>query len=159
VRELRIRQALTPRTGALVLAAGIVAADQLTKWWAHVTLPGSPIVIIDGFLQLRYVTNPGAAFGFFGAAGSLIAFIALVVVVAILIVVRSARGWPEAVALGLVLGGAVGNLIDRIARGPGLLDGEVIDFVDFSFFPAFNVADSAITVGAAVALWLAVRRR
>jgi signal peptidase II len=61
--------------------------------------------------------------------------------------------------LGLVLGGAIGNLIDRIFRGPGLLDGEVVDFIDFDFFPTFNVADSAITIGAVLAVLLAIRQR
>jgi signal peptidase II len=57
-----------------------------------------------------------------------------------------------------VIGGAAGNLVDRLTRGDGLLDGAVVDFIDFSFFPAFNLADSAITVGAVLALWLAARR-
>jgi signal peptidase II len=61
----------------------------------------------------------------------------------------------ETVALGLVMGGALGNLIDRVFRGSGLLDGAVIDWVDFSFFPAFNVADSAISIGAALAVLFA----
>jgi signal peptidase II len=158
VRDLRSRSSLTPRTGALAIGGVVVTADRLTKWWAEETLPGSPITIIDGFLQLRFVENPGAAFGFFGEAGSLIAFIALVVIGGIVVVARRVDGWPEAAAVGLVLGGALGNLIDRVVRGPGLLDGEVIDFVDLSFFPAFNVADSAITIGAALAVVLAFRR-
>ena len=61
----------------------------------------------------------------------------------------------ETVALGLVLGGAIGNLADRAFRGDGFLDGGVVDFVDFSFFPAFNAAYSAITIGAVLALWFA----
>jgi signal peptidase II len=158
VRRLRLGTSLSPRRVGLGIAGAVVALDQLTKWWADTVLPGSPIVLIDGFLQLRYVTNPGAAFGFFGDAGALIAFIALATIVFIIVVVRTVDRLSEAVALSLVLGGAVGNLIDRAVRGPGLLDGEVIDFVDFSFFPAFNVADSAITIGALFALWLAVRR-
>jgi signal peptidase II len=158
VRELRSRATLSPRTGALTVGALVVVVDRLTKWWAEATLPDSPIVIIDGFLRLRFVENPGAAFGFFGDAGALIAFIALVVIVGIVVVTRRVEGWPEASALGLVLGGALGNLIDRAVRGPGLLDGRVIDFVDFSFFPAFNVADSAITIGAVLAVLLAFRR-
>jgi signal peptidase II len=159
VRHLRRGTTLNPRGGALWIAAAVIAADRLTKWWAESTLPGSPIVIIDGFLQFRFVTNPGAAFDFFGDAGSLIAFIALVVIVGIVVMARKIEGWPEGAALGLVLGGAAGNLIDRLVRGPGLFDGEVIDFVDFSFFPAFNVADSAITIGAMLAVVLAVRSR
>lgn len=158
MRDLRSRASLSPPTGALAIGGLVVVADRLTKWWAEETLPGSPIAIIEGFLQLRFVENPGAAFGFFGDAGSLIAFIALVVIGGIVVVARRVDGWPEASALGLVLGGALGNLIDRVVRGPGLLDGEVIDFVDFSFFPAFNVADSAITIGAVLAVLLAFRR-
>jgi signal peptidase II len=157
VRELRSGASLTPRAGVLAIGAVVVLADRLTKWWAEATLPGSPMVLIDGFLQLRFVTNPGAAFGFFGDAGSLIAFVALIVIVAIVVVARRVDGWPEAAALGLVVGGAMGNLIDRVTRGSGLLDGEVVDFVDFAFFPAFNVADSAITVGAILAVVLALR--
>lgn len=156
--RLRLGTPLSPRSAGLAVAGSVIILDQLTKWWAHSVLPGSPIVVIDGFLQFRYVTNPGAAFGFFGDAGALIAFIAAAVVVLILVVVRKVDRLAEGLALGLVLGGAVGNLIDRVFRGPGLVDGEVIDFVDFSFFPAFNVADSAITIGAVVALWLAFRK-
>lgn len=159
MRDLRSGAALTPRAGALAIGAGVIVADQATKWWASAVLPGSPIVLVDGFLQLRYVTNPGAAFGFFGDAGSLIAFLAMAVIVGIVVVARKVDRWWEAVALGMVLGGAIGNLIDRVARGPGWLDGAVIDFVDFSFFPAFNVADAGITIGAIIAVWLALFRR
>jgi len=148
-----------PRLGGLVVAASVIALDQLTKWWAAETLPGSPITVIPDVLHLRYVTNSGAAFGFFSGGGPVLAVLALVVIVGILVVVvRKTHGWPESVVLGLVIGGAAGNLVDRLTRGDGLLDGAVVDFIDFSFFPAFNLADSAITVGAVLALWLAARR-
>ncbi|HUG74862.1 MAG TPA: signal peptidase II [Acidimicrobiia bacterium] len=150
---------MRPRLGGLVIAASVIALDQLTKWWAAETLPGAPITVIPDFLQLRYVTNSGAAFGFFSGGGPVLAVIAFVVIVGILVVVvRTTHGWAESVVLGLVIGGAAGNLIDRVTRGEGLLDGAVVDFIDFSFFPAFNVADSAITLGAVFALWLASRR-
>lgn len=150
---------MNPRLGGLLIATSVVALDQVTKWWASETLPGSPITVIPDFLQFRYVTNSGAAFGFFSGGGPVLAVIAFFVIVGILVVVvRKTHGWPESVVLGLVIGGAAGNLIDRVTRGDGLLDGAVVDFVDFSFFPAFNVADSAITVGAVLALWLAARR-
>lgn len=150
---------MKPRLGGLVVAASVIALDQLTKWWAAETLPGSPITVIPDVLHLRYVTNSGAAFGFFSGGGPVLAVLALVVIVGILVVVvRKTHGWPESVVLGLVIGGAAGNLVDRLTRGDGLLDGAVVDFIDFSFFPAFNVADSAITVGAVLALWLAARR-
>jgi len=151
---------VNPRIGGLSIAAGVIVLDQVTKWWAATVLPGSPIVVIDGFLQFRYITNSGAAFGFFSGGGPLIALIALVVIIAVVvIVVRKVDGWPEATVLGLVLGGASGNVIDRLTRGSEWLDGAVVDFVDFSFFPAFNVADAAITIGAVFALWLAARSR
>jgi signal peptidase II len=143
---------LTPRSLALVVAVGVVAADQLTKLWVVATLPGDPIVLIDGVLTLRYVQNPGAAFGILPGAGSLLALAAVAAAVIITLVVRHLERPLETVAMGLVLGGAVGNLIDRIFRGPGLLDGKVVDFVDFDFFPAFNVADASITIGAGLAL-------
>ena len=91
--------------------------------------------------------------------GSVIALIAIAAVVFIFLLAVQVDRKGEIAALGLVLGGAIGNLLDRIFRGDGFLDGGVVDFVDFSFFPAFNVADSAITIGAAAALWFAFVRR
>jgi signal peptidase II len=143
---------VTSRRLPLLIAAAVIAVDQLTKWWAASTLPGNSIELIPGVLFLRYVTNPGAAFGFLPGAGSFIALGAIAAVVLIVLVVHRLPGRLEAVAMGLVLGGALGNLGDRLFRGPGLLDGRVVDFVDFEYFPAFNVADSAITVGAVLAL-------
>ncbi len=143
---------LTPRLLAFVVAAGVIVADQLTKWWVVATLPGDPIVVIDGFFQFRYITNTGAAFGMLKGAGSIIALLAVAAAVVIVLLVRELAGRLENIAMGLVLGGAIGNLIDRIFRGDGLLDGGVVDWIDFSFFPAFNVADSAITIGAGLAI-------
>lgn len=154
----RLRLVSSPRSAAVVAGGAVVVVDQLTKWWAASVLPGDPIVLIDGFLELRYVTNPGAAFSLLQGSGSIIALLAIAIVLFIFIVVRSVPHRPEAIALGLVLGGALGNLIDRVFRGDGLLDGEVVDFVDFSFFPAFNAADSAITIGAILALIFAFAR-
>jgi signal peptidase II len=150
---------LTSRGIALTVAGGIVVLDQLTKWWAVRTLPGDPIVLIEDFLQLRYLTNKGAAFSMLEGSGSIIALVAIAAVVFIVLVSGRLEVRGEAVALGLVLGGAIGNLLDRVFRGDGLLDGGVVDFVDFSFFPAFNVADSAITIGAGLALLFAFRQR
>lgn len=150
---------LTTRQVALVAGAAVVVADQLTKWWVVATLPGSPIVLVEDFLQLRYLTNKGAAFSMLEGAGSIIAIVAIVAIVFIVVVAGGLDVRREAVALGLVLGGAAGNLLDRVFRGEGLLDGGVVDFIDFSFFPAFNVADSAITVGATLALVFAFLQR
>lgn len=148
---------MTPRRLAFALAAAVIAVDQLTKWWAVAALSDGPITVLEGFFSLRYVTNPGAAFGLLPGAGSIIALAAVAAVVLIVVVVREVEPLWEAGALGLVMGGAMGNLLDRVFRGDGLLDGEVVDFIDFDFFPAFNLADSAITIGALLALFLALR--
>jgi len=153
------RTVLTTRRLALSVAAGVLLVDQLVKWWVVATLPGDPIVLVDGFLQLRFVENFGAAFSMLDGSGSVIALIAMAAAVFIFLVAEKLKGKGETVALGLILGGAVGNLADRVFRGDGFLDGGVVDFVDFSFFPAFNVADSAITIGAILALWFAFTER
>jgi signal peptidase II len=155
VRGLRGSATLTPLRAALATAGVVLLVDQLTKWWASAVLPGDPVVVVDGFLQFRYVTNPGAAFSMLPGAGGIIALVAIAVAVFIVVVARRVETRLEAISLGLVLGGAIGNLLDRVFRGSGLLDGEVVDFIDFSFFPAFNVADSAITIGAIMAVVVA----
>jgi signal peptidase II len=141
---------------ALVVAAAVIVADQLVKWWVVAAMQVGEIhSLVPGVLYLHRVENSGAAFGLLPGAGSFIALGAIAAAVLILIVVNRLEGRLETVAIGLVLGGALGNLIDRFFRGPGLLDGKVVDFLRFDFwesFPAFNVADSAITVGACVAV-------
>ena len=159
MRDLRLGAPVSPLRWALLTASGVLALDQLTKWWVVATLPGEPITLIDGFLDLRYVTNSGASFSMLQGAGSLIAVAVIAIVVLIVMLVRKIVHTPEAIAFGLVLGGAIGNLADRIFRGPGFFDGAVVDFVDFSFFPAFNVADSAVSVGAVLLLGLALFRK
>lgn len=146
---------LRTRRLALAVAAAVIVVDQLTKWWVVATLPGKPVVLVDGFLQLRFVSNSGAAFSLLDGFGSVIGLVAIAAAVFIFVVAVRVNSTGETVALGLVLGGAIGNLADRAFRGDGFLDGGVVDFVDFSFFPAFNAADSAITIGAVLALWFA----
>lgn len=150
---------MSPLRRSLAVAGAIVVADQLTKWWVVSTLPGKPITLIDGFLDLRYVLNSGASFSMLQGAGSILALLVIAIIVFMVLMARKLESTPEAVALGLVLGGAVGNLLDRVFRGDGWFDGAVVDFVDFSFFPAFNAADSAITIGAGLILLLAFFRR
>ena len=147
---------MSPRLLSFVVAAAIVVADQLTKWWVVAAMQvGETHDLIPGVLYLHRVENSGAAFGLLPGAGSFIALGAVAAAVLIVLVVHKLEGRLEAVAMGLVLGGALGNLVDRFFRGPGLLDGKVVDFVRFDFwpsFPAFNVADSGITVGACLAI-------
>jgi len=135
---------------AYLIAAGVVGLDLITKRWAGIQYADAPETIIPGILTFRFVENPGAAFSMFEEAGP---FLGLAAVIAVGIVAASLgkpRPTHEAVAFGLIIGGALGNLIDRIARGPGILDGKVIDWIDLRPIPTFNVADSAITVAVAI---------
>jgi signal peptidase II len=138
---------LSNRFFAVGVAAAVVVVDQLTKWWATNALADGPIVVVDGWFQFRLTFNTGASFSLFSGGGQLIALVAMGVVIMIFYVLGDSSRRIEAVALGLVLGGAVGNLLDRVLRGSGLLDGAVVDFIDFSWFATFNVADVAINIG------------
>lgn len=115
-------------------------------------LADQPIVLIADFLQLRLLFNTGASFSILTNAGPVLAIVAFGVIGLIVYVLGDASRRIEAVALGMVLGGAIGNLLDRLFRGSGLLDGAVVDFIDFSFFATFNVADAAINIGVVLLL-------
>lgn len=130
----------------------VVLLDQLTKTWAIAALADSPISLIGDTLQLRLTRNPGAAFSSFTGGGTVIAVIAAVVVVAIALLLPKVELPLDRFALALIMGGALGNFADRIFRGDGFLDGAVVDFVDLSFWPTFNLADSAISIGVVLML-------
>ena len=133
----------------LSVAAAALALDQLTKAWAVERLGDGEIIDLVGSLRLRLTMNYGSAFSLADGRGPLISLLALVVVALLLRTGRHATRPAMAVAIGLVLGGAIGNLIDRAFReGDGVLGGGVVDFVDLQWWPVFNVADSAIVVGA-----------
>jgi signal peptidase II len=138
--------------GPLLLAAAVVALDQVTKASAVAALSDGPIRLIDDVLALRLTRNPGGAFSVFTGFTPLLAVLAAGLVVVIVRTTRRTSDRVMAYTLALVLGGAVGNLIDRLVRSPGFLRGHVIDFVDLSFWPTFNLADSAITIGVLVVL-------
>jgi signal peptidase II len=134
-----------------VVGAIVFALDRLTKAWAVAALAevhSRPL--LDDWLRLTYVRNSGVAFGLGAGQGlpfAAITLVALALVVALAMQARS-RTWPRSLALGLIIGGATGNLVDRVRWG------SVIDFVDFGYrrnwWPVFNLADSAITVGVLV---------
>ncbi len=134
------------------VAAVVVGADQLTKSWALRALEDGPIEVV-WTLRLRLTFNTGTAFSFGTGRGAVIALVAVAVVVAMVLASRSVTDRLGAAALGLVVGGALGNLLDRALRaGPGGADagfmgGAVVDFVDLGWWPVFNVADTAIVVG------------
>ena len=132
------------------VAALVYGVDRLTKAWAERALATRPpLQVIPGVLQLNFTTNSGGAFSLGGSAPWL--FVAASAAVVAVIVLASSRLSRPAVAvgLGLVLGGALGNLTDRAVRGAGF-SGRVVDFIDVHIWPVFNVADSAIVAGAAV---------
>jgi len=116
-------------------------------------------VLIDGLLKLELTYNTGAAFSIFARSGPVLGVVVIGVIILIVVALRDAGNLAEAIGLGLVLGGALGNLTDRVFRGDGLIDGAVVDFVDFSFFATFNVADSAVTIGVIVLLAGTLLRR
>lgn len=138
------------------LALFVVVLDLLTKIIVVSTLtPGTSVRALGGLVWFSLIRNAGAAFSM---ATGMTWVLSLVVIAVIVVIVRMAarlRSFAWAVALGLVLGGAVGNLIDRVFRAPGFLRGHVVDFIsvfgpDGKHFAIFNVADSAITCGGVV---------
>lgn len=149
------------RSAAVRIAAAtgliVLLLDQLTKNWARDNLQGEPPHrIIGDWLQVRYSENPGAAFSSFTGSGPLIGLIAIGVVVFLVFLVNRTSRRVDLIALGLILGGALGNLADRAFRGEGFLDGAVVDWIDWWFIPTFNIADAALNVGVAVLLIAAV---
>jgi signal peptidase II len=152
-----------PRRGHLLavlwtLAAGVYALDQATKWLAvrHLT-DREPVQVVGELLQLRLLYNPGAAFSVATGMTWILTILAAVVVVVIVRVSArlGSRGW--AVALGLLLGGALGNLTDRLVRAPGFARGHVVDFLELPNWPVFNVADSSICLAAVCVVLLGLR--
>jgi len=133
--------------GPLAVAAAIVVLDQLTKIWAVAALSDGPVEVIGTILQFRLTRNPGGAFSLLTGLTPVLAILAVVMVVYIVRTTRRTSDAVMAYSLGLVLGGAVGNLVDRMVRSPGILRGEVVDFIKVPNWPTFNVADCAITIG------------
>lgn len=138
------------------LAIAVVVVDQASKAWAVSALgSGRRIPIVGDTFDLRLVLNPGSAFGLFRGSTLLIAIASsLITVVVIGWAVRDAAA---PVWLGLVIGGGIGNLIDRAVRAPGWGRGHVVDFIYLSFWPTFNLADAAISLGVALLLLEALR--
>jgi signal peptidase II len=139
------------------VAAAWLLLDQLTKWWASQSLDDRVIELV-WTLRLHLVTNTGASFSLGEDLGPFIGVVALVVVGVLLWTGRSIGSRLGAVGLGLVLGGALGNLLDRGFRGgDGFMGGAVVDFIDFQWWPIFNVADMGVVIGAALLLLASLR--
>jgi signal peptidase II len=142
--------------GAIVL--GVLLADQLTKIWAVAALTDGPVNVFGDTVQFALTRNPGSAFSLFQGFTPVLAVIAVVIAVVLIRMLRSATDPWMVVGLALVLGGALGNLTDRIARADGFLNGAVIDFVKVGWWPSFNIADAALTVGVAIIIVRSFRR-
>ena len=136
----------------------ILVADQLSKAWIRVSLPEGQSLFEVGFFQITHVQNTGAAFGLFRGQTLILTIFAIISITVILVYVFVSYrrfSWLDSMlsklALGLVFGGIVGNLIDRLRLG------YVTDFIDFGFWPAFNIADSAVTVGVIIFVYYLLR--
>lgn len=140
-----------------VIAGAVLAADLLTKILAVANIePGRPVWLIGDIVSLRLVRNPGAAFSMATGMTWLLTLVAVGVVIGVVRIGRTLRSPWWALGLGLVLGGALGNLVDRFFRAPGVMQGHVVDFVSVGWWPVFNVADSGIVCGAILLVVLTV---
>jgi signal peptidase II len=142
-----------------LVAALTWGLDLSAKIWAVNNLSArNPVEILGSFFQLTLVRNPGAAFGF--ATGATVVLTGVAIAAVIVIVYYSSKitslGW--ATTLGLLLGGVLGNLTDRLFRSPGFFKGEVIDWLEITNWPVFNLADSAIVIAAFLAIVLTIRK-
>lgn len=147
-----------PRLLLVLVALLTVALDLATKLYVVAELEGeTPVDVLGGLVTFAVSRNSGAAFSF--AEGATVIFTVIAVAVAVVIVrsMKRLQSSAWAVTLGLLLGGALGNLIDRLFRAPGVARGAVVDFIAVPHFATFNVADSGITVGAALAVLLSLR--
>jgi signal peptidase II len=142
---------------AVAIVVGVVLADQLTKLWAVRSLVDQQVVIVGDTIDFRLARNTGSAFSLFQAFTPLLAVLTVVVAVFLVRALRRTQDTVMLVALSLVLGGAIGNLLDRLFRSPGFLRGAVVDFVHLGAWPTFNVADASITIGAVLLVVWAIR--
>jgi signal peptidase II len=142
-----------PLTRTIWLTAWTIwLLDYITKAWALIALESEPRKIVGTLIQFTLVKNSGAAFNLAGSFTVIFSVIAVLVIATIVRYAQSitSRGWL--VCAGLLLGGVFGNLTDRIFREPGFLVGHVVDWIQIPHWPVFNIADSAITVAAIIAV-------
>ncbi|NDC11811.1 MAG: signal peptidase II [Actinobacteria bacterium] len=140
-----------------LLIAFIVAADQATKHWALNRLSNARTIDLIGSLRFNLAFNKGMAFSQATGAGPIIGALAFVVIIVIVLWLRRNAKGLAGVAAGLIVGGATGNLIDRLLRGDAWLRGAVVDFIDLQWWPIFNIADAAISTGAVLMIVASVR--
>ncbi|HZB66996.1 MAG TPA: signal peptidase II [Ornithinibacter sp.] len=142
----------------LGLAAATLVLDQATKAWALASLtPGEAVDLVGSALRLNLIRNPGAAFSLGDGSTWILTVISVTILVFVGVSARKVGNLPWAVALGLLLGGALGNLVDRFLRAPGPGRGHVVDFIDYFGLFVGNVADIAIVVAAGLIMVLTFR--
>jgi signal peptidase II len=128
--------------------AVVLVLDQVSKHWAVDRLKGQAPIDVVWTLRFNYAENTGMAFSKGSGSGRFIALVVVAIVVVLLVVARRMTSWLQLVLVGVVIGGALGNLLDRVFRaGSGFLTGGVVDFIDLQWWPIFNVADAAVVVG------------
>ena len=144
---------------AFAIGVAVCAVDVVSKILVVAGLSGHPpMTLLGGLITLQLYRNAGAAFGVGPSFTAIYALVAASVLVTILRVAGRLRSWLWAAALGLVLGGAAGNLADRVFRSPGLMRGWVVDWIKLPYFPeTFNIADSALTVGVVLFVLASIR--
>ena len=146
------------RRQLLLTALVILIADQAAKIWAVERLQGrAAIHVIGDFLKFSFVRNPGAAFSFGTGSTWVFTIIATVVCIVIVRISGSVTNKAWAYSLGALLGGAMGNLMDRLFRSPGFLHGHVVDFIKFPNYPMFNIGDMAVVCSAIFMIYLSLR--
>ncbi|MEX5294880.1 signal peptidase II [Kocuria sp. CPCC 205268] len=150
--------------GVLLLAAAaalvVYTADQLTKWWVVSTMTlGERTPVVEGLLWWQFIRNPGAAFSLGEDITWVFTVVMAVVSVLIVLTLRRVRSAAWALALGLVLGGALGNLTDRLLREPGFGVGHVVDFIAVPRFAIFNIADCGVVTGVCLVVLLTLLGR
>ncbi len=131
-----------------IVALVVLLLDQLTKWWAVDRLKGQLPIDVIWTLRFNYAENTGMAFSKGTGAGRWISLVVIVVVVALVVLARNVRSVWGLVLIGVVIGGAFGNLFDRVFRATeGFMTGGVVDWIDVQWWPIFNIADAAVVVG------------
>ncbi|MFM8563405.1 MAG: signal peptidase II [Acidimicrobiia bacterium] len=138
------------RRASIMIAALCVLLDQITKHWAVSSLDDGHVVDVFWTLRFNLAFNGGMAFGRGQSLGAIIGVVATVVVVGLLVSLKRGNGPLATIAVGLIVGGAIGNIVDRLFREEAWFRGRVVDFIDFQWFPIFNVADACINVGGAL---------
>jgi len=158
VASVRTVPNLVYRRQLFTTALIIIALDLATKIWAVARLENQPeIKVIGEFLKFSFTRNPGAAFSFGTGITWVFTLIAIAVSSAILLMSKTVTNKAWAIALGGLLGGAVGNLIDRIFRSPEVFQGHVVDFISLPNYPMFNISDSAVVLSAIAMVILSLR--